>query len=156
MILNLLLAMLVGVVWLNLLVMYLFSKGFIYRYISRKGILHSSISLGSKLYLMLLGVFVVFYLVIVDLVVLGYNERSFAVVFLVNCSLVAVLVSYQIFVVNQWLLVVVRPLFLKVSKLMTPVTILSFSRYVAIRGSVAGIGAAMIGGWIYLYINWRV
>jgi len=151
--LRLLFAVLLGIVWVNLLVLLLFRTELIYRYMTKKGEIRSELAPKSHRWLWLGALIVFIYLTVSDLIVLGYNDFSFPVVLLVNVFLMAVLLLYNAFVINGWLLVIVRPMVLNISKMMTPITIRSYTRFTLIQGSVAAFLMSMISGWFYLFVN---
>lgn len=153
MLLGFILAALLGVVWLNVLVLFGFKTGFIYKYITRKGEIRDTFEEKSNRWLVLLGMVTMFYLLISDFLVLGYNDHKFITVFLLNVLLMAGLLSYNAFVINHWLLVVVRPMMLNISKMMTPITIRSYTRYTLIQGGTAALLIGMLSGWLYQWIN---
>lgn len=153
MVLNIIFSVIFGVVWLNLLVLVSFKSGIIYKFMTRKGVMKEKFDQGSHRWLWLLGIVVVIYLTLSDLLVLGYNRHTLPIVLLLNVFLMLVLLIYNNVVINNWLVVVVRPMMLGISKLMTPVTIKSYTRFTWIFGGAASIMSALVAGWIYLIIN---
>ncbi len=142
-----------GIVWLNLVIFLAFKSGFIYHYITKKGYVKEQFTDGSKRWLLLFALMVTLYMTICDMVVLGYNDRSFLVALLLNVLLILVLLVYNTYVINHWLLVVVRPMVFKISKMMTPVTIRSYTRFTWVYGGSIGLVLAMLSGWLYRIIN---
>lgn len=152
MIWGILLALLLGIVWVNLLVYYVFRSGLIYRYLTKKGTVKESFDAGSGIYLLVLGLLMVAYLVVCDLMVLGYNDFGLPSALLLNVIIVAGLLSYNAYVINGWLIPVVRPMFLGISKMLTPITIRSYTRFSLIQGGGAGFAVSLVSGWVYLMI----
>ena len=156
MLIRLLFAALLGIVWVNLLVLLLFRTKVIYRYITKKGELRKTFGDESHRWLWLGALIVLVYLTISDLIVLGYNDYGFLTALLLNVTLMTLLLLYNAFLVNGWLLVVVRPMILKISKFMTPITVESYTRFTLIQGGAAAFVLSMISGWVYLLMNFIV
>ncbi len=150
MLIRLLFAALLGIVWVNLLVLLLFRTEVIYRFITKKGELRNKFEDKSHRWLWLWALIVFIYLTISDLIVLGYNDYGFLTALLLNVALMALLLLYNAFLINEWLLVVVRPMILNVSKFMTPITVKSYTRFTLIQGGAAAFVLSMISGWAYL------
>ena len=153
MVLGIIFSIVFGIVWLNLLVLTVFKSKIIYKIMTQKGVMKNKFDEGSYPLLWFLGFIIVTYLTICDLLVLGYNNHILPVVLLLNIFLIIVLLMYNTFVINHWLLVVVRPMILGISKFMTPITIRSYTRFTCIYGGVGGFGCALVAGWIYLLLN---
>lgn len=143
-----------GIVWLNVVVLFMFRTRVIYRFITKKGEVRHPFEEKSLGWLCLGGFMVLVYLLISDFLVFGQTDRTFPEVFVVNLGLMVLLLAYNALVINQWLLVVVRPIMLNVSKLMTPITIRSYTRFLIIQGGVAAFFLSMVSAWIYLLINY--
>ena len=143
-----------GISGINLLMFFAFKSGYVYNYITKKGTVRDKFETGSKRWLALPSGMMLIYLVLTDMMVFGYNPYPFPVVMLLNISLVGVLLTYNTFVINHWLLVIVRPMVLRLSKMMTPVTIKSYSRFTWIYGGAGGFVIAMLSGWFFLLINY--
>lgn len=150
---SILLALVMGVLWVNLLVYGLFKTRFIYKYITVKGQLRIPFEEGGRRWLVVLGLVYVAYLTVCDLLILGYNDYSFPIILLLNLMITGLLLAYNAFVINGWLLTIQRPMMLNISKLMTPITIRSYTRFTLIQGGVSGFVLSMVSGWLYLMIN---
>lgn len=153
MLIRLVFALLLGIVWVNLMVLLMFRSGLIYRFITKKGEMRSRFEGHSRRWLWLGAVGVIVYLTLSDFLVLGYNDHSFPSVLFVNLGLMLSLLLYNALVINQWLLVVVRPMILNVSKMMTPITIKSYTRFTVVQGGVSALILSMISGWLYLILS---
>ena len=144
-----LLVLIMGTVMVDLLMLYIIQSGKIRRLRRRDGTLIEPLTASVRFGMVLAGVFLFVYLLVADLLVLGYNELAIGKVLMYNVAMVQLLVVYEVMVIEHWLILEVRPMFTRKYLSVTREGKDAFVRFVLVNASVYGTLIAIINTLIY-------
>lgn len=153
MIVGFVIAVLIGIVWINVVSYLTWRSKTIYLFLQKNGRIKENFEAGYKRYLILLFFMTCVYLVICDLLILGFNDVEFIFVIILNVGLLMLMLFYHSYAIVYWLLQRIRPMGFELSKNLTHKTLMPFNQKTLRLGSLWSVPISMICGFVYIGIN---